>query len=194
MAKTESNMLELGTNAPDFALPTSDGLKLSLEQCLGPKGTVVMFICNHCPYVVHIAPQLGTLAQNYQQQGIGFVAINSNDIENYPEDAPDKMKLFAKEHGLDFPYLLDQSQQVAHAYQAACTPDFYVFDHHRTLVYRGQFDDARPGSSVPVSGSDLAWALDSLLTQKPISPQQQPSLGCNIKWRQGNEPEYFKRS
>ena len=104
------------------------------------------------------------------------------------------MKLFAKEHGLDFPYLLDQSQQVAHAYQAACTPDFYVFDHHRTLVYRGQFDDARPGSSVPVSGSDLTWALDCLLTQQPISPKQQPSLGCNIKWRKGNEPQYFKRS
>jgi peroxiredoxin len=183
MSLTASTMLPLGTQAPDFSLPdTISGKTLSLSELKSPLATVVIFICNHCPFVIHVQKQLVTVANAYQPRGVRFIAISSNDIVNYPDDAPDKMQKVAKELHYPFPYLYDETQAVAKAYDAACTPDFYIFDGQLKLVYRGRFDSSRPGSSIPVTGEDLTRALDSLLSGKPVSDQQFPSMGCNIKW------------
>ena len=184
MALTESNMLPLGTKAPDFRLPdTVSGKELSFADVKGTHGTVVMFICNHCPYVKHVNEELVRLANDYLPKSIGFVAISSNDVENYPDDSPDKMRAQALALGYPFPYLYDETQDVARAYDAACTPDFYLFDADDRLVYRGRLDDSRPGSDVPVTGKDLRAALDALLAGQPIPEPQYPSMGCNIKWK-----------
>ncbi len=184
MARTPSNMLPLGTTAPDFELlDTISDNKLSLKEIKGNKGTVVMFICNHCPFVVHVNPEITRLAREYQDKGIGFIAISSNDVENYPQDAPHLMKEKAKEEGYPFPYLYDETQRVAKAYDAACTPDFYLFDADLKLVYRGQLDNSRPGNGLPLTGENLRKAMDALLIGTAIDPEQKPSLGCNIKWK-----------
>ncbi len=181
--RTPSNMLPLGTAAPDFTLPdVVSGASLSLEQLKSSHATVVMFICNHCPYVKHLLTPLVQLAQEYRAKGLAFIAISSNDAQDYPEDAPEPMKKLAQTAGFGFPYLYDQSQEVARAYQAGCTPDFYVFDADLRLAYRGQFDESRPGNGRPVNGADLRAALDALLAGKPVSAEQKPSVGCNIKW------------
>ncbi|WP_350287551.1 thioredoxin family protein [uncultured Croceitalea sp.] len=183
MARTPSNMLPLGTEAPDFSLhDTVSEQTLSLQELKGEKGTVIMFICNHCPFVIHVNPELARLGAEYQKRGIAFVAISSNDVENYPQDAPYLMTKVAKEAGYSFPYLYDQTQQVAKAYDAACTPDFYLFDEALKLVYRGQLDDSRPGNGLPLTGGDLRNAMEHLLTGKAIPKNQKPSIGCNIKW------------
>lgn len=183
MALTPSNMLPLGTIAPHFSLPdTVSGETLSLRDLKSDRATVLMFICNHCPYVVHIREKLVELAKQYQANGVSFIAISSNNIKNYPADAPDKMAELAKSAGFTFPYLYDESQSVARAYQAACTPDLYVFDKQMKCVYRGRFDGATPGNNVPVTGQDLCSALDAMLANKPVLQQQLPSMGCNIKW------------
>ena len=184
MARTPSNMIPLGTIAPEFALPdTVSGKELSLKEIKGEKGTVIMFICNHCPFVKHVNAGIVRLAEDYNSKGIGFVAISSNDVENYPDDAPDLMAVTAEEEGYIFPYLYDESQEVATAYDAACTPDFYLFDDQLSLVYRGQMDDSRPGNEIPVTGNDLRSAMDNLLADRAIDPEQKPSIGCNIKWK-----------
>ena len=176
-------MLPLGTRAPAFTLPdTVSGKTLSLDAVKGARGTVVMFICNHCPYVKHVNPELVRVARDYQGKGIGFVAISANDAVNYPDDAPDKMKAAAKQLGYPFPYLYDESQAVAKAYQAACTPDFFLFDSAMLCVYRGQLDESRPGKGAP-DGRDLRAALDAVVAGKPVSDVQKPSVGCNIKWK-----------
>lgn len=183
MALTPSAMLPLGTTAPDFALPDAvGGQVLSLGAVKGASGTLVMFICNHCPYVKHVNGELVRLARDYAPRGIGTVAISSNDAHNYPEDAPGKMREYAQRLGYPFPYLFDESQAVAKAYQAACTPDFFLFGPDLKLVYRGQLDDSRPNGASP-TGRDLRAALDALLAGKPASPEQKPSMGCNIKWK-----------
>jgi peroxiredoxin len=184
MALTPSNMLPLGTRAPAFTLPdTVSGKALSLEQVKGSKGTVVMFICNHCPYVKHINAGLVQAAKDYQPKGIAFVAISSNDVANYPQDGPDQMKITARELGYPFPYLYDESQAVAKAYLAACTPDLYLFDANLACAYRGQFDDSRPGSSEPVTGKSLRAAMDAVLAGTAVKGEQRASVGCNIKWK-----------
>ena len=184
MARTPSNMLPLGTPAPEFKLmdTVSDKL-LSLQEIKGSEGTVIMFICNHCPFVIHVNEELVAIAQAYQDRGIGFVAISSNDIINYPQDAPDLMKETALRLGYPFPYLYDETQEIARSYDAACTPDIYLFDGELSLVYRGQLDDSRPGNGIPVTGSDLRNALDQMLNGEKISEMQKPSIGCNIKWK-----------
>lgn len=185
MARTESNMLPLGTKAPDFTLMDTISKKLvSLEDIRGRKGTVVMFICNHCPFVKHVNRELVRLSNDYRVTGFGFVAISSNDVENYPQDGPDEMYRTAQNLGYPFPYLYDETQEVARAYDAACTPDFYVFDSELKLVYRGQLDNSRPGNSIPVNGRDLREALDNILNNSPQRKDQKPSLGCNIKWKE----------
>ncbi len=186
MALTESNMLPLGTTAPGFSLPdTVTGETRSFSEIhAGKKATVVMFICNHCPYVIHVNPEIVRLAAEYRAKDVAFVAISSNDATKYPDDAPDKMKVKAIELGYPFPYLYDESQDVARAYDAACTPDFYVFDSNALLAYRGQLDASRPKSDIPLSGADLRAALDAVLNGRQPSAQQQPSAGCNIKWKQ----------
>ncbi|RXJ45820.1 thioredoxin family protein [Gelidibacter gilvus] len=187
MAQTPSNMLPLGTKAPFFKLmDTVSDEKLTLDDCKGLNGTVIMFICNHCPFVIHVNSKLVQLAKEYKSKGIDFVAISSNDIENYPQDGPKFMKKTAIDEGYIFPYLYDQTQEVAKAYNAACTPDFYVFDAHLELVYRGQLDGSRPGNDIPVTGEDIGNALNALLNNQPISQDQKPSIGCNIKWRPEN--------
>lgn len=184
MALTESNMLPLGTKAPDFQLTdTISGKVLSLKDLAAKSATVVMFICNHCPYVKHILPQLVKVAHDYKSRGIQFIAINSNDIDNYPEDAPDKMRAIANKMSFSFPYLFDATQEIAKAYQAACTPDFYVFDKQIRCVYRGRFDGATPGNKIPVTGTDLCTVLDNILAGKKVDPDQHASMGCNIKWK-----------
>lgn len=197
MALTQSNMMDLGSKAPDFSLLSTDGKTVALADFSNAKGLVVLFICNHCPYVIHIAPALAKLASRYQEKGIQFVAINSNDTDAYPADSFANMKFEKQKRGYTFPYLFDETQAIAHAYGAACTPDIYVFDHQQTLVYRGQFDDTRPNrissgnydSSInPASGAALASALDLLLEGHTIPTDQVPSMGCNIKWKPGNEP------
>ncbi|MEM9362835.1 MAG: thioredoxin family protein [Bacteroidota bacterium] len=183
MARTPSNMLPLGTTAPAFELlDTATDTLVSLESARGEKGTVVMFICNHCPFVIHVNPEISSLGLAYQKKGIRFIAISSNDVENYPQDAPDLMKLKAKEEHYSFPYLYDETQEVAKAYDAACTPDFYLFDDSLKLVYRGQLDDSRPGNGLPVTGRDLRQAMDNVLEGNPVDAHQKPSIGCNIKW------------
>lgn len=185
MARTESNMLPLGTKAPDFTLMDTISKKLvSLEDIRGRKGTVVMFICNHCPFVKHVNRELVRLSNDYRVTGFGFVSISSNDVENYPQDGPDEMYRTAQNLGYPFPYLFDETQEVAKAYDAACTPDFYVFDSELKLVYRGQLDNSRPGNRIPVNGRDLREALDNILNNSPQRKDQKPSLGCNIKWKQ----------
>lgn len=184
MALTPSTMLELGTKAPDFSLPnTMNSDTLSFADVKDQKGTVIMFICNHCPYVVHIVEGLASLSEDYLDKPIGIAAISSNDVITHPQDSPDNMRVFATENGLYFPYLYDESQQIARAYSAACTPDIFVFDSEDKLVYRGQFDSSRPGNDHPVNGADLRNAMDALLEDKPISPEQVASIGCNIKWK-----------
>lgn len=184
MALTPSTMLPLGTIAPDFALPEPlTGQVRRLQDLTGPAGTVVMFICNHCPYVQHVNPELVRLARDYERRGIGFVALSANDAVHYPDDAPDRMADVAHVQGYGFPYLYDETQAVARAYQAACTPDFYLFDADRRCVYRGRLDASTPGNGVPLDGTDLRAALDALLAGAPISADQQPSVGCNIKWK-----------
>lgn len=184
MAETPSKMVPLGTKAPDFELTdVKTGKDVTLKDVKSDIATVVMFICNHCPYVKHINEHLVEFTNNYIKKGISFVAISSNDVKNYPEDSPEKMTKLAKELGYPFPYLYDETQEVAKAYDAACTPDFYVFDKDMKLVYRGQYDESRPGNKKPVTGSDLGDALDLLLAGKPIPTDQVPSVGCNIKWK-----------
>lgn len=192
MVRTASTMmLPLGAKAPDFALPDTEGRIVRLSDFDGAPALLVIFLCNHCPYVKHIADTLAKFAKEYQEKGVAIVAINSNDVQSYPDDSPEKMREEVKLRGYTFPYLYDETQEVAKAYRAACTPDFFLFDKDRRLVYRGQFDDSRPGNGIPVTGKDLRAALDALLAGKPVSPDQKPSLGCNIKWKPGNEPEYF---
>jgi len=191
MVETRSQMLPLGTKAPDFCLPDPDGNEYSLEDFSDTPALLVVFMCNHCPYVKHVREKFADLAKEYQDKGVAVVAINSNDVETYPQDAPDKMKAAAEEYGFTFPYLYDEDQEVAKAYKAACTPDFYVFDENRELFYRGQMDDSRPGSDTPVTGEDLREALDAVLAGGEPPETQKPSMGCNIKWKSGNEPPYF---
>lgn len=184
MAKTASNMLALGTKAPEFNLEdVTRSKKINLKQYAGRKATLIMFICNHCPYVKYINPELSRLAHDYMSEDIGFIAINSNDVEQYPDDSPEKMRETAKANNYPFPYLFDESQEVAKAYRAACTPDFYIFDKDLELVYRGQFDDARPGNDIPVTGQSIREALNNILKGQTVDVLQKPSLGCNIKWK-----------
>jgi thiol-disulfide isomerase/thioredoxin len=191
MARTPSTMLELGTPAPQFALPEPlTGNTVSLKDFAG-RPLVVVFWCNHCPFVKHIASRVGELADTYLPQDVAFVAITSNDVAYKPEDGTDRMPAFINEYGIHFPYLYDESQQVAKAYRAACTPDFYLFDADHRLAYRGQFDDARPGNDAPVTGADLEDAIKALLANLPVPDGQKASLGCNIKWKVGNEPSYY---
>ena len=191
MVRTPSTMLPLGTMAPDFSLPNVDGRTVSLADAVGPKGTVVMFICNHCPFVKHVADQLAALGRDVMPLGIGVVAISSNDVSTHPADSPEQMVHEAEDRGYPFPYLYDEAQEVAKAYHAACTPDFFLFDAARKLVYRGQLDASRPGNELPVTGADLRAAIDAVLAGRPVAAEQRPSLGCNIKWKPGNEPAYF---
>ena len=191
MARTPSTMLELGTSAPDFTLPEpTSGSTVSRSDFAG-RPLMVVFWCNHCPFVKHIARRVGELADAYMPQGIAFVSITSNDVNYKPEDGVDKMPAFIAEYGIHFPYLYDEDQAVAKAYRAACTPDFYLFDAGHKLAYRGQFDDARPGNDAPVTGADLEAAIKALLGGHPIAAEQKASLGCNIKWKPDNEPDYF---
>ncbi len=190
MVQTASRMLALGTEAPGFSLPTPDGRYVTRDEMAGSMGLLVMFICNHCPYVVHVREQLAKIGRDYSAKGIGIVAISSNDVETYPDDSPEKMAVMAKECSFTFPYLYDALQIAAKAYSAACTPDFFLFDGAMKLVYRGQLDGSRPKNDVPVTGGDLRAALDALLSGARIPDDQLPSLGCNIKWKAGNEPVY----
>lgn len=190
MVKTASTMLSLGTQAPDFSLPDVDGSLVSRSQFAG-KPLLVIFMCNHCPFVVHIRSVLQKFAAEYQSKGLAIVGISSNDAAAYPQDGPDKMKEEAHNAGYTFPYLFDATQEVAIAYNAACTPDLFLFDADHSLVYRGQFDASRPGNGLPVTGADLRIACDAVLGGQPVATEQRPSIGCNIKWRPGHEPEYF---
>ncbi|MBS1995621.1 MAG: thioredoxin family protein [Cyanobacteria bacterium SZAS LIN-2] len=191
MVMTASTMLELGTTAPDFELPdVMSGAKVKLSYFTGKKALLVMFICRHCPFVKHIDKQLAALGHDYGGKGVGIVAISSNDAENYPEDSPAKLKDMGEKLDFSFPLLYDESQKVAKAYKAACTPDFFLFDADFKLVYRGQLDASRPGNQEPVTGKDLRDAIDAVLAGKPVSEDQHVSTGCNIKWKAGNEPKY----
>lgn len=181
-------MLPLGTRAPDFSLPDANGAVHNLADAANAPATLVVFLCNHCPYVQHVAPALGRLAAGWQARGVPVFGVNSNDPDAYPDDRPDRMGAFAEQHGWTFPYLYDESQAVARAYAAACTPDFFLFDAGQLLVYRGRLDPSRPHSDVPVTGADLGAAIDAVLAGQPVSDDQAPSIGCSIKWRPGNEP------
>ncbi len=184
MAQTPSNMMPLGTRAPDFSLlDVVSGENLCLQGLQGERATLIMFICNHCPYVVHIQDELVKLGLELPLNGVSVIAISSNDVENYPEDSPEKMKLHAETLGYNFPYLYDETQDVANSYDAACTPDFYIFDKELKCVYRGQLDESRPGNNVPVTGADLRHVLDDIIEGREINPHQKPSVGCNIKWK-----------
>ncbi|TYP72932.1 thioredoxin family protein [Aquimarina intermedia] len=184
MARTPSTMLPLGTKAPNFTLiDTVTGSLFSLEKEKIEKGVVIMFICNHCPFVIHINEEIVRIANDYRTQGFSFIAISSNDVENYPQDSPILMRKIARENNYTFPYLYDETQEVAKAYQAACTPDFYLFDTELKLIYRGQLDDSRPGNGIPVNGKDLRSAMDAVLRNTKVSSNQKPSIGCNIKWK-----------
>ncbi len=191
MAETVSQMLALGTEAPAFTLPDPDGNQFSLDGGEGANAYLIMFICNHCPFVRHVAAELARIGQDYGTQNVAVYAINSNDYEKYPADAPNKMKQEAADWGFNFPYLVDADQTVAKAYMAACTPDIYVFDGGKKLVYRGQLDASRPSNNIPVNGSDLRAALDAVLNGTDLPEDQAPSIGCNIKWKPGNEPAWF---
>ena len=191
MALTPSTMLPLGTAAPDFKLPDTGGKMVSLANFKGQPALLVIFICNHCPYVIHLRAGLAQLARDYLPRNVGMAGISSNDTANYPADSPDKMKEEAKKAGYLFPYLYDETQAVAKSYRAACTPDIFLFDKNQRLVYRGQFDASRPNNGIPVTGNDLRAALDAVLAGKAVSEKQIPSIGCNIKWKAGNAPDYF---
>jgi peroxiredoxin len=191
MAMTASTMLELGTKAPDFHLPDTEGNLVSLSDFDDAPVLLVVFMCNHCPFVRHILDHLLELAKEYQAKGVAAVGINSNDVESYPDDRPEMMAKIAREKGFPFPYLYDETQEVAKSYRAACTPDFFLFDGQRRLAYRGQMDDSRPGNHEPITGADLRAALEAVLAGRPVPERQRPSMGCNIKWKPGNEPEYF---
>jgi len=190
MALTESTMLPLGTEAPRFTLPDTDGNSVSLDDLAGGEAVVVIFMCNHCPYVIHVQQELATVAGANEARGVRFVGINSNDVEAYPDDSPERMREEKERIGYTFPYLFDESQEVARAYRAACTPDIYLFDRDLKLVYRGQFDSSRPNSGTP-TGEDLIAAMDALLAGEPVPEEQLPAIGCNIKWKPGNAPDYF---
>lgn len=191
MAETPSTMIPLGTEAPEFCLPSPDGKWVALSDFHSCTGLVVVFMCNHCPYVQMLRESISEFARECQTSGIGFVAISSNNAEKYPDDSPEKMGEEISAFGYQFPYLYDEDQSVARAYKAACTPDFYLFDGQMKLVYRGQYDDARPGNGVEVTGKDLKAAVTALKNQLPVPTAQKPSIGCNIKWKAGNEPDYF---
>lgn len=190
MALTESTMLPLGTEAPGFILPDTDGNKVALADLTDGEGLVVIFMCNHCPYVIHVQKELAMVAREYETRGIRFVGINSNDVEVYPDDSPERMRAEKERIGYSFPYLFDESQVVAKAYRAACTPDIYLFDRDQGLVYRGQFDSSRPNSGTP-TGENLIAAMDALLAEEPVPEEQIPGIGCNIKWKPGNAPDYY---
>jgi peroxiredoxin len=192
MAETPSTMLTLGTRAPEFTLPDTTGRPVSSSDFKETPALLVVFMCNHCPYVKHVREHLVELIKEYQARGVSVVGINSNDADAYPEDSPELMAEEARKFGYTFPYLYDEKQEAARAYRAACTPDFFLFDAERRLVYRGQMDSSRPGNGRPVTGEDLRAALEALLRGEQVNPVQKPSLGCNIKWKRGNEPEYFK--
>jgi peroxiredoxin len=192
MVRTPSTMLALGTQVPEFNLPdVVSGETISLETFASNKALLVMFLCRHCPYVKHVEDELTKLGHDYAGMDIGMVAISSNDANTYPDDAPDGLKEMAETLGFNFPYCYDEDQEIAKAYTAACTPDFFLFDEARALVYRGQLDGSRPGNDIPVTGADLRAAIDAVLADKPVDANQMPSLGCNIKWKEGNEPAYF---
>jgi peroxiredoxin len=191
MVRTPSTMLPLGTPAPDFKLMNVDGREVALADFAGKPALLVMFMCNHCPFVIHVAEELARLSSEYMARGAAVVGINSNDTAAHPADSPERMVAEAEERGYHFPYLFDETQEVAHEYRAACTPDFFLFDKDRKLVYRGQLDDSRPGNGVPVTGKDLRAALDATLAGATPVSEQRASLGCNIKWKVGNEPDYF---
>ena len=192
MVMTSSTMLPLGMSAPAFNLPDIRGDMVSLADFKESSALLVIFMCNHCPFVKHVLHVMVELIKEYQAKGVAVVGINSNDVANFPEDSPEKMAKVSKKAGFTFPYLFDQSQEVAKAYRAACTPDFFLFDKERKLVYRGQMDDSRPGSEIPVTGVDLIRAMDAVLAGRDISSDQKPSMGCNIKWKKGNEPGYAR--
>lgn len=184
MARTPSNMIPLGTIAPNFYLKdTNSNNEYTFEDLKGSKGTLVIFMCNHCPFVLHVIKEIVMIANDYRVQGLGVIAISSNDIEKYPEDSPEMMTEFAFKNKIDFPYLFDETQEIAKAYDAACTPDFYLFDSQNRLFYRGQLDDSRPGNGIPLSGSDLRSAIDALIYNRSLNTIQKPSIGCNIKWK-----------
>jgi thiol-disulfide isomerase/thioredoxin len=191
MVSVNSTMLPLGTEPPDFSAPDPNGKIWSRDEVMSSAGLLVAFICNHCPYVRHIGHALGTAARRWEEQGIGVVGINSNDTEAYPDDAPDKMLVTAEEFDWRFPYLVDEDQRIAKDYRAACTPDFFLFDADRRLFYRGQFDSSRPRNDDPITGADLDAAVQALLAGDPPPRDQWPSMGCNIKWKPDNEPDYF---
>jgi peroxiredoxin len=191
MVKTASIMLPLGTEAPSFALSNIDGRIVALADFDQQPALLVVFMCNHCPFVKHVAAELARLARDYQSRGLAMVGINANDTDAYPDDAPDKMVQEAQRQGYSFPYLFDSTQEVAKAYRAACTPDFFLFDRRRRLAYRGQLDDSRPSNDIPVTGRDLRAAIDAVLAGARVPEPQRASIGCNIKWRPGNEPDYF---
>lgn len=192
MARTPSTMLELGTSAPAFTLTEpKSGREYSLSDFSDSRALLVAFICNHCPYVIHIIKEFVALTQEFTDQGLQVITINSNDVDNYADDSPEKMISFAADNDFDFPYLYDETQKTAKDYQAACTPDFYLFDADQKLVWRGQFDDARPRNDEPVTGNDMRAALEAILNDQPIPSEQKPSMGCNIKWKPGNEPSYY---
>lgn len=190
MSLTASTMLSLATGAPDFSLPDTEGKLVSLSDFKDAKALLVVFMCNHCPFVKHVIDDFVQLARHYQDKGVAVVGINSNDVETYPADSPAKMAELVCEKGFSFPYLYDATQDVAKSYHAACTPDFFVFDADRRLIYRGQMDDSRPGNDEPITGADLRAALDAVLAGEPVPEDQKPSMGCNIKWKTGNEPNY----
>ena len=191
MVETKSEMLPIGTKAPDFSLPDVGGKTVSLSDVSDGKALLVIFMCNHCPFVIHIRDGLVEMVKDLQGKGVNVVAINANDVPNYPDDSPQRMKEDAEKYGYTFFYLYDESQEVAKAYAAACTPDFFLFDQDSKLVYRGQMDGARPGNNVPVNGNDLRAAVDAVLNGQLVSDNQMPSIGCNIKWKAGNAPDYF---
>jgi len=192
MVLTPSTMqLPLGAKAPSFSLPDTEGNIVSLEDFRDARALLVVFMCNHCPFVKHVREELARLGRDYIPKGVAMVGINSNDVTSYPEDSPERMKEEAKSAGYTFPYLYDETQEVAKAYKAACTPDFFLFDKDKKLVYRGQMDGSRPGNNVPVTGEDIRAAIDAVLEGRPVPEEQTPSVGCNIKWKPGAEPDYF---
>jgi peroxiredoxin len=191
MVRTPSTMLPLGTKAPDFRLMNVDGREVGVDDFADAPALLVMFMCNHCPFVIHVADHLAALTREYMGRGVAVVGINSNDVAKHPADSPERMVAEAENRGYAFPYLYDETQEVAHAYRAACTPDFFLFDQNKKLFYRGQMDDSRPDSGIPVTGKDLRRALDAVLVGEDPPEPQRPSMGCNIKWKPGNEPDYF---
>jgi peroxiredoxin len=192
MVAVASTMLTLGTKAPDFSLPDTNGRIITRDSFKGAPALLVIFMCNHCPFVKHVQKTLAKLAAEYQNRGIAIVGINANNAAEYPDDSFEMMAEEVKKVGYTFPYLCDETQAIAKAYRAACTPDFFLFDKDQRLVYRGQMDDSRPGNDLPVTGADLRAAMEAVLQNKPVPKVQKPSMGCNIKWKKGNEPDYFK--